>query len=180
METEVGKSRSLGRKVLAPLVWLAWLAQGLLRPVWWTFPLVVGAISAAVPHLRTPIFEGWKRMPLPYEHSVELPSGFNLDSPYLWAAVLLQLIPLGIWLAANIVVVTNKDTPTTALQWDHFISVNVYGLMMIIMGALFAWHTLYWGYIAPALIVSLDAWFTGHFGLNNAAQKPGFGNPKDR
>lgn len=179
METEKAR-RAAGRVLLAPFVILANVAHGMLRPIWWTLPLVVALISIAIPHLNAVMFTHWVATPLLGEHTISLPTELNLESPYLWAGMFAQVVPLGIWLIANVVQVTNKSTETSALQWDHFISVNVYGLMMVILGILFSAQLLYWGYLVPLVTVSLDAWLTGHFGLNNAAQKPGFGTHEDK
>lgn len=155
------KQGLIARFIPAPIKNIALMIRSLMRPVWWTLPMVVAVFSYFVPLLNSPVSGG-------------------VPDHKIWLFVLGQvLVVIVFWLVANIVIVNNKDTSTAELQYDHSVSCSVTGAMLVFFGALvvgfdvFGTHfELTWGYLVPLLGAVLDMYLTGHIGLNNAAQKP--------
>ena len=154
-------TNALSRFVVAPVKWVALFIRGLMRPVWWTLPMVAAAVSFFIPLLNTPVSAG-------------------VPDDKLWLFMIGQVVVVIVfWLVANIVIVNNKDTTTTELQYDHSVSCSVTGAMLVFFGALVVGFDAFgmrfeltWGYLTPLLAAVLDMYLTGHVGLNNAAQKP--------
>lgn len=152
---------AIRRYVVGPVQALAMFIRALISPVWWTLPIVVAAISFFVPLLRDPVKNG-------------------VADQRLWLFMMVQVVILiVIWNIANFVVVNAKETKTHELQYDHSVTTLVTGTLLVLFGALLVGFEifgmrfdLYWGYFVPLFSAIVDQFLTGHFGLNNAAQKP--------
>lgn len=154
-------SGPLSKFIVAPVKGVALALRSLVRPVWWTLPMVVAIISFFIPLLKDPVSAG-------------------VQDHKLWLYVIGQVVVVIVfWLVANIVIVNNKDTTTAELQYDHSVSCSVTGVMLVLFGALVVGFNAFgmrfqltWGYLVPLFGAVLDMYLTGHIGLNNAAQKP--------
>lgn len=103
--------------------------------------------------LRTPISE-W---PIP-------------EAVYRWLLIMVLLAV--VWLIAEFISVSSRETTTRALQLDAVIS----GLTAIIFTGLAGWYfgkgILQWWFIVPWIASICDAVTASWIGINNAAQKP--------
>jgi hypothetical protein len=127
-------------------------ALGLIGLLRWFVPILMLAFGRFVPALQEPV--AW-----PIVNSVYPP-------------LMVELIISLIWIVAEITTVTNRDTPVRTLQLDDALSLT----LAVVLSFFAAWQiakgTLQWWYVVPWAVCLVDAYLSGYFAINNAAQKP--------
>jgi hypothetical protein len=127
----------------------AFALVGLLR---WLFPLIMLGAGGFVAGLQHPV--GW-----PIQDAVY---------PPLFVELLIGLV----WIIAEITTVTNRDTPVRTLQMDDVLSRSL-AIVLTFFGAWqIARDALQWWFVLPWLVTLIDAYLSGYYAINNAAQKP--------
>lgn len=126
----------------------------------WMFPYLLagggyaaGALYEPAKSLRTSVTE----LPIP-------------EDVYLWLLVMVVLSV--IWLVAEFINVTNRETVVRSLQWDAAISTVTAALFSGFGGYLIATEQLQWWFVVPWVGAVIDSLTSGWLGINNAAQKP--------
>lgn len=127
----------------------AFALVGLLR---WLFPLLMLGVGR-------------------FLDGLQLPVAWPIQDP-VYPPLLVELLIGLVWIIAEITTVTNRDTPVRTLQWDDMLSLT----MAIVLTFFGAWQiakgTLQWWFVLPWLVTIVDAYLSGYFAINNAAQKP--------
>ena len=77
-----------------------------------------------------------------------------------------------IWLVAEFVTVTNRETIVRSLQWDAALSAITAAVFSSIGGWMIAGDHLQWWFVVPWAGAVIDSITSGWLGINNAAQKP--------
>jgi hypothetical protein len=129
-------------------------ALGLIGLLRWIFPIFMLAGGRLVPGLQLPVTLTWP-MPEP-----------------VYPPLLVELIIGLVWIVSEITTVTNRDTPVRTLQLDDGMSLT----LAIVLTFFGAWQiargSLQWWFIVPWIVTLVDAYLSGYFAINNAAQKP--------
>ncbi len=126
----------------------------------WVFPFILAAIAYSAgtyyepaAALRTSVLT-W---PVP-------------ESVYLWLLILVLIAV--IWLIAEFISVTSRETVVAALQFDVVISSLTALLFTAVGGWFIGTEKLEWWYMIPWCATVIDSLTAGWLGVNNAAQKP--------
>lgn len=92
------------------------------------------------------------------------------DSNLLWLLLFGSFVVLVIWLIAEIMTTTDRNTPISHLQWDDFASLVIALAMTFFAG----WQQgdIQWWLVFPWFGAVVDAVLSGYLAINNAAQKP--------
>jgi len=77
-----------------------------------------------------------------------------------------------IWLVAEFVTMTNRETIVRSLQWDAALSTTTAAVFSGIGGWMIAGDHLQWWFVVPWAGAVIDSITSGWLGINNAAQKP--------
>jgi len=134
----------------------------------WCFPFVLAAAGylggtyyPAAADLRAPVF-AW---PVP---------------PEVFGWLLAMVLAAVVWLFTQFLLVTSRETVVRALQFDATVSTLTAVAFTGYAGWSLGAATVEWWLVVPWLTSIVDALLTGWLGINNAAQKPFFGDTGSR
>ena len=122
---------------------------GLLR---WVIPILMLLVGRFVPALQQPV-----GLPIP---------------PSVYPALMVEMVVGLLWILSEITTVTDRDTPVHALQRDAALSLTLAIAITFIGAWYWAQSQLQWWLIIPWFVTLLDAYLSGYYAINNAAQKP--------
>ena len=122
---------------------------GLLR---WIIPIMMLVVGRFVPPLQLPV--AW---PLPSS---------------VYPALMIEMVIGLLWILSEITTVTNRDTPVHTLQRDAALSLTLAVVITFIGAWYMAQSALQWWLLVPWFVTLLDAYLSGYYAINNAAQKP--------
>lgn len=126
----------------------------------WIFPYLLagaayalGGISESARALRTPVTE----FPVP---------------PDVYLGLLVMVVLSVVWLVAEFMTVTSRETVVRALQWDAALSTLTAAFFSGAAGYMIASGSLPWWFVVPWIAAVIDSITSSWLGINNAAQKP--------